>query len=83
MDIKIKVYNGIKYETSSEKIAEVEYENVKTARVVKISDEEIYEMGFDDVDPNGEYFIVEFMNGEESTFRNSFVDAFRLCGANR
>lgn len=78
MEIKVKVYDGSKYEASSKKVAEVVYKNVKTTRVVKLSDEEIYEMGFDDVDPNGEYFIIELDGCEVSTFRNSFVDAFML-----
>lgn len=82
MEIKVKVYNGIKYEASSEKVAEVIYKNVKTTRVVKLSNEEVYEMGFDDVDPEGEYFIMEFDNGETSTFRNSLVDAFMLDALN-
>ena len=78
MEIKVKVYNGSKYESSSEKVAEVTYHNVKSARVVHLSDEEIYVQGFDEVDPYGEYFILEHEDGETSTFRNTFVDAFKL-----
>lgn len=82
MEIKVKVYNGNKYEASSEKVAEVTYENVKSTRIAKFSDEEIYAMGFDDVDQHGEYFIMEFSDGETLTFRNSLVDAFMLTLAN-
>lgn len=78
MEIKVKVYDGSKYEASSKKVAEVEYHGVKSVKVVNISDEEIYSMGFDDVDPYGEYFVMEYGNGETSTFRNSFIDAYKM-----
>lgn len=78
MKIKVKVYDISKYEASSKKVAEVTYENVKSAKVAEISDEEIYAMGFDEVDPNGEYFILEHEDGETSTFMNSMIDAFKI-----
>lgn len=78
MEIKIKVYDGSKYEASSKKVAEVIYKNVKKADVVKISDDEIFNMGFEETDIFGEYFVVEFEDGEISTFRNSLVDAFMI-----
>lgn len=78
MEIKVKVYNGNKYDVASIVVAEVEYQGVKLAKVVSISDEEIYAMGFDEVDPNGEYFILEHDNGETSTFKNSMIDAFKM-----
>lgn len=78
MKIKVKVYDGSKYEASSNKVAETEYYGVKSAKIVEFSDEEIYAMGFDEVDPYGEYFILEHDNGETSTFRNSFIDAFKM-----
>lgn len=34
MDIKIKLYNGIKYLKESEKIKEVFYENIESFKVV-------------------------------------------------
>lgn len=78
MKILVKVYSGSKYEASSVKVAEVEYSRVKSLKVVELSDEEIYAMGFDEVDPAGEYFILEHEDGETSTFRNSFADAFKV-----
>lgn len=78
MEIKIKVYDGSKYEASFKKVAEVIYKNVKKADVVKISDDEIFNMGFEETDIFGEYFVVEFEDGEISTFRNSLVDAFMI-----
>lgn len=78
MKILVKVYSSSKYEASSVKVAEVEYNRVKSLKVVELSDEEIYAMGFDEVDPAGEYFILEHEDGETSTFRNSLVDAFKV-----
>jgi len=76
MNIKVKVYNGEKYNKNSVKVAEVEYKNIKSVAVKTIEDKEIYNAGFDEVDPRKEYCIVTAENGEESTFRNSFVDMF-------
>lgn len=41
-----------------------------------MSNEEILDKGFDEVDEKGEYLILTFENGETSTFRNSLVDMF-------
>ena len=77
MKVKVKVYNMSKYNPNSEKIAEVEYTPVKI-EVVEIPDEQIYEMGFDEIDEYGEYLIMTHGDGEISTFRNSHVDVFRV-----
>lgn len=76
MKVIVKVYNMSKYSVESSKVAEVEYE-IEKFEVVKLSDEEIYGMGFDDVDEYGEYLILTHKDGETSTFRNSLVDLFR------
>ena len=77
MIVKVKVYNMCKYNSKSEKIAEVEYNPIKI-EVVKIPDEQIYAMGFDELDEYGEYLIMTHGDGETSTFRNSHVDVFRI-----
>lgn len=77
MNIKVKVYSGSKYDKNSEKVAEVEYKNIKCIEVRVIEDKEIYTMGFDEVDENKEYCIVTFEDGETATFRNSLIDVFR------
>ena len=81
MKVKVIVYNMSKYNPNSEKIAEVEYEPIKI-EVVKIPDEQIYAMGFEEVDEYGEYLIMTHGDGdgdcETSTFRNSHVDVFFL-----
>ena len=75
MKVKVKVYNGSKYSPDSKVVAEVEYAIVGY-EVKKISDNEIYQMGFDDVDMFGEYLILKMEDGDTSTFRNSFCDMF-------
>lgn len=78
MNVKVKVYNMCKYDRRSKKVAEVEYNNIKGYEVKVIEDEEIYNMGFDDVDENKEYLIITLGNEEVATFRNSLVDMFRI-----
>lgn len=75
MKVKVKVYNGSKYSPDSKVVAEVEYA-IAGYKVEKISDNEIYQMGFDDVDPFGEYLILKMEDGNTSTFRNSLCDMF-------
>lgn len=77
MTVKVKVYDGIKYNENSKKVAEVVYKNIKGLEVKEISDEEILADGFDETDENKEYAIITMSNGETATFRNSFVDIFR------
>ena len=76
MKVRVNVYDSCKYNEGSKLCATVNYE-IDFYDVITISPEEIYNMGFDDVDPHNEYLILS-INGEESTFRNSYVDMFRV-----
>ena len=75
MKVLVKVYDRVKYEKDSTKIAECEYD-IDRFEVKEISDKEIYNLGFDDVDKYGEYLILTLKDGEKATFRNSLVDLF-------
>ena len=75
MNVLVKIYNGSKYDASSEKVAETRYNCVVSLDVKRISDDEILKV-FDDVDEYGEYAILTFADGTTSTFRNSHVDIF-------
>ena len=77
MNVKVKVYDQSKYNAESKQVAEVEYRNIKAFEVKVIEDEEIFNMGFDEVDEDKEYLILTTEDGETSTFRNSLVDLFR------
>lgn len=78
MNVKLKVYNECKYNENSEKIAEVEYMNIKGFEVVtgERATEISNKTDEDGRDDFNEYLIIEFENGETSTFGNSRVDMF-------
>ena len=80
MDIKIKLYNGIKYFKKSEKIKEVFYENIESFKVV--DGEEATKIGLttdeNSRDEYNEYLVITLQGGETCTFRNSYVDLFRV-----
>ena len=85
--VKIKVYDGCKYEASSEKIGETEYDIVRWGifNLADFSEEDQADIiGNDMIDEFDEYLrIWESDNGKEavcSTFRNSHVDMFRVYG---
>ena len=78
MNVKVKVYNGIKYNMETEKVAEVEYKNIKRFEVVTV--ERATEIG-NETDANSrdeynEYLVITLEDGEISTFCNSHVDLF-------
>lgn len=78
-NVKVKIYDEIKYSPMSEKVAEVEYYNIKGWDIVSdpMTVERI-EAETDEIDEYHEYLIIELENGEISTFRNSHVDMFRI-----
>ncbi len=78
MNVKVIIYDGVKYETTSKKCKSVEYENIRSLRVEHIENDEIYKMGFDETDEYQEYMIIIYADGDESYFRNSHCDAFRI-----
>lgn len=77
MTIKVKIYDGCKYNETSKKIAEQTYTDIERFDVKMISAEEIYNMGFDETDEFNEYAIMTFTDGTTATFRNSHADFFR------
>lgn len=78
MNIKLKVYNKNKYYEDSQKIAETTYKNIKNFEVKKMSVNEIIAQGFDEFDDYDEYLIITLENDEKATFRNSYVDLFKI-----
>ena len=78
MNAKVKIYNGVKYKSSSEKVAEVEYTNVRGYDVV--TGDRATKIGIEtdenSRDEYNEYLIITMENGETATFCNSHVDMF-------
>ena len=75
MKVIVEVYNAVKYEKESEKVAEVKYD-ITGFEVKEIPAAEILKV-FDETDDYNEYLILTMANGETATFRNSYVDLFR------
>ena len=80
MDVKIKLYDGVKYNKDSEKVTEVIYRNIQSFEVV--AGERATEIGLitDEAsrDEFNEYLVITHKDGETSTFCNSHVDLFRI-----
>ncbi len=80
MDVKIKMYDLMKYDRSSKKVAEVEYKNIQSFEVV--TGDRATEIG-NTTDENSrddynEYLVITLADGDTATFRNSYCDLFRI-----
>ena len=80
MNVKVKVYNGVKYNLENEKVAEVEYNNIRGYEVV--TGDRATEIGNEtdeaSRDKYNEYLVITLNDGDTSTFCNSNVDLFRI-----
>ena len=79
MKVNVKLYNECKYEKDSKVIKDVNLEGIASLEIKEIPISEILkETDGSCVDPYNDYLILTYENGETSTFRNSYVDAFRI-----
>ena len=80
MNVKVKVYNGVKYNANSEKAAEVKYNNIRGYAVVTGDIATLIGLETDENsrDEYNEYLIINLEDGETATFCNSHVDMFRI-----
>ena len=80
LNVKVKVYSGVKYDLSNEKVAEVEYKDIEGFEVV--TGERATEIGNmtdeESKDEYNEYLVITFKDGQTATFCNSHVDLFRI-----
>ena len=78
MNVYLKIYDGVKYDGSNPKVAEVSYDNIQGFEVV--TGDRATEIGLEtdenSRDEYNEYLIITMENGEVSTFRNSHADKF-------
>ena len=77
MNLKVKVYDGCKYDAESKKVAEMIYNDVVSLEVKVIDDNEILKT-YDETDEYNEYAIITFTDGTTATFRNSHIDIFKI-----
>lgn len=78
MKVNIKIYDKVKYDKDSNEIASANYDIKGFKLIVGGTAAQKIEAETDDnsVDDFHEYLVLEFENGEISTFRNSYVDIF-------
>ena len=79
MKLNVKLYNECKYEKDSKVIKGVNLEGIVSLEIKEIPASEILkETDGSCVDDYNEYLILTYENGETSTYRNSYVDVFRI-----
>ena len=77
MNVKLKIYNGIKYNPQSKIISEIEC-SIKGYKVLTGKKATKFGKQTDEnsCDKYNEYLIITLDNGEKVTFCNSLVDMF-------
>lgn len=79
MKLNVKLYNECKYEEGAKVIKDVDLTGIASLEIKEIPASEILrETDGSCVDDYNEYLILTYENGETSTYRNSYVDVFRL-----
>ena len=79
MKINMKLYDKCKYGEDAKVIKDVNITGIASLEVKEIPASEILrETDGSCVDDYNEYLILTYDNGETSTYRNSYVDVFRL-----
>ena len=80
INVKIEFYDGVKYNLENEKIAKIEYNNIRGYEVV--TGDRATQIGLktdkNSIDEYNEYLIITSEDGEKITFCNSHVDLFRI-----
>lgn len=77
----IEVYSECKYHMGADvKSRRISYDGIISWEIVTGEDAEQIEAETDGscIDDYHEYLVLQFENGETSTFRNSYVDMFRI-----
>jgi len=82
-DAEIEIYSECKYTAALKTLEEskrVRYNGIVNWEIVSGEDAQEIESHTDDscIDDLREYLVLHFENGETATFRNSYVDMFRV-----
>ena len=77
MNVKLKFYNGVKYNPQNKIISEIEW-NIKDYKVLTGKKATKFGKQIDENsrDKYNEYLIIKLDSGEKLSFRNSLVDMF-------
>lgn len=80
MNVKVRLYNCVKYDRRSKKVTDVCYDNIKGYEVVTGEKATLIgnETDENSRDEYNEYLIIHLENDETATFCNSHVDLFRI-----
>lgn len=78
--VDIEIHESIKYSMDSIVSKVQRYENVTEWEIVSAKDAEMLEKETDGscIDDLHEYLVLHFEDGNTATFRNSYVDMFRV-----
>lgn len=76
MKAKVKIYDGVKYDNCSRKIADLEYTNVEGYSVISGEDGKKIGSNMDIEDEFNEYLVITFSNTQKAIFCNSHVVLF-------
>lgn len=79
MNVKLKFYDGVKYNPQSKIIREIEC-NIKDYKVIsgKKAKKLLLKTNANIRDKYNEYLVITLDNGEKGIFCNSLVDMFRI-----
>ena len=77
---EIEIYDSCKYSQNSRRVNTVKYNNIVNWEIVTGEDAAALEAETDGscIDDLHEYLVLNLADGTQATFRNSYVDMFRI-----
>ena len=81
VNVEIEMYDECKYTCSAEIFENskvVKYEGLVNWNIVSGDEAKVLEEMINCIDDHHEYLVLNFENGTSATFRNSYVDMFRV-----
>lgn len=78
MELNIRIYDKCKYEEDSKVIADVHFTGITSLEVKEIPASEILRETDGSCFDYNKYTVLIFENGKTNTYRNCYVDMFRI-----
>lgn len=77
-EVKVLVYDGSKYDASSDVEDRFSFKGLTSWDIIEGGEEaeEIETYGSCEIDKNHEYLVLHFQDGSTKTYKNSYVDMF-------